>query len=66
MATRPNVMIIPGIMLQKAAQALARDCANCGHAAQIAEHEWDCQAEEYDIDTLSCFEPRIVPGTPLT
>lgn len=36
------------------------DCRNCAHAHKIGdtECEWECDAEEYDIDTPSCFVPR--------
>ena len=58
MATRPNVMIIPSVMLEKAAKTLERDCANCIHTTMIADHEWECTAEQYDIDGKMCFEPK--------
>ena len=35
-----------------------RDCVKCKHAHKVAEHEWECDAKEYDIKNLSCFEPR--------
>ena len=35
-----------------------RDCTQCKYAVQIAEHEWECTAEEYDIDEKSCFKPK--------
>ena len=34
------------------------DCTTCKHSLQVAEHEWDCMATEYDIDTKSCWEKR--------
>lgn len=34
------------------------DCKNCAHAHKIGEHEWECDAQEYDIDNLTCFVPR--------
>lgn len=35
-----------------------RTCKNCAHARQLAPHEYACDAGDYDIDTLSCFQPR--------
>ena len=35
-----------------------RTCKNCAHAHQLAPHEYACDAGDYDIDTLSCFQPR--------
>ena len=37
---------------------LERDCTKCKHAKQVADHEWECDAELYDIRTLTCFVPR--------
>lgn len=35
-----------------------RTCKNCAHAHQLAPHEYACDAGDYDIDTLSCFQPQ--------
>lgn len=35
-----------------------RTCKNCAHAHQLAPHEYACDTGDYDIDTLSCFQPR--------
>lgn len=35
-----------------------KDCKNCAHAHKIAEHEYECDAQEYDIDNLTCFVQR--------
>ena len=34
------------------------DCTKCIHAHKIAEHTYECDAEVYDIKTLSCYEPK--------
>ena len=42
-------------------------CANCIHSHKIedAEHDkiYSCDAEVYDIDTLTCFVPADLAGT---
>lgn len=35
-----------------------KDCCECIHAHRIAEHEWECDAEVYDIDNKTCFIPK--------
>jgi hypothetical protein len=35
-----------------------KDCVNCKHAVKVAEHEYECLSETYDIETLSCFESK--------
>ena len=35
-----------------------RTCGKCAHAHKIGDKEYECDAEVYDIDTLSCFVPR--------
>lgn len=35
-----------------------RRCRNCKHSRKIADKCYECSAEEYDIDTYSCFEPK--------
>ena len=34
------------------------DCAKCKHSHRIDEHTLLCDAEEYDIEHLSCFEDK--------
>lgn len=34
------------------------DCTKCIHAKQVAEHEWECLAENYDIKEFTCFIPK--------
>ena len=34
------------------------ECVDCKYAYKLGERMWRCEAEEYDIDTYSCFEPR--------
>ena len=33
-------------------------CHNCAHAKHIEDNVYKCDAEVYDIDTLSCFVPK--------
>ena len=35
-----------------------QNCADCKFATQIAEHEFECDADQYDIDNKTCFIPR--------
>lgn len=35
-----------------------QNCSDCKFATQIAEHEYECQADQYDIDEKTCFVPR--------
>lgn len=35
-----------------------RNCADCKFATQIAEHEFECNADQYDIDNKTCFVPH--------
>lgn len=39
-----------------------RNCSDCKHSHKVEDDEYDktyeCDAEEYDIDTHSCFVPR--------
>lgn len=35
-----------------------QNCSYCEHARQIAEHEYECTASQYDIDNKTCFVPR--------
>ena len=35
-----------------------QNCADCKFATQIAEHEYVCNADQYDIDNKTCFVPR--------
>ena len=34
------------------------DCTKCIYAHQKEEHIYECYAENYDIETLSCYIPR--------
>jgi hypothetical protein len=34
------------------------DCTKCKHCVQVAEHEWDCVATDYDIETKKCWKNR--------
>ena len=36
-----------------------RTCKNCKHSTHIEDNVYECKAEEYDIKTYSCFEPRV-------
>lgn len=33
-------------------------CVACSHAKRIGDHAWECDAENYDIETFSCFSPK--------
>lgn len=33
-------------------------CRNCKHAHKVDDITYECDAEEYDIDTHSCFVPK--------
>ena len=33
------------------------DCSTCTHAHKIGDHEWECNAENYDIEHFSCYSP---------
>lgn len=33
-------------------------CRNCAHAHKVDDIQYNCDAEEYDIDNLTCFVPR--------
>lgn len=35
-----------------------QNCADCKLATQIAEHEYECTADQYDIDNKTCYIPR--------
>ena len=34
------------------------DCTKCIHSTNTEPHVWECDAEEYDIDTKSCWKPK--------
>lgn len=34
------------------------NCKNCAHAHKIEDMTYECDAEEYDIENLTCFKPR--------
>ncbi len=36
------------------------DCTTCIHARKLREHEWECTAEQYDIEHFSCYKPQLV------
>lgn len=36
------------------------DCTTCTHAHKVGEHEWECDAENYDIEHFSCYSPQYV------
>lgn len=38
------------------------DCKTCVHAQYKGEHIYDCDAQFYDIKTLSCYEPCTQKG----
>jgi hypothetical protein len=35
-----------------------RACSKCMHSHKVDDITYECDAEEYDIDTHSCFVPR--------
>lgn len=35
------------------------DCTTCIHANKIGEHEWECNAEHYDIEHFTCYSPML-------
>lgn len=35
-----------------------QNCADCKFATRIAEHEFECNADQYDIDNKTCFVPH--------
>ena len=35
-----------------------RDCKDCAHAHHIEDNVYECDAEECDTETLTCFAPR--------
>lgn len=37
---------------------ISLDCRDCAHAHKIDDITYECDAEEYDINTPSCFVPR--------
>lgn len=34
------------------------NCSECKYAVKVAEHEYECTADQYDIDNKTCFVPR--------
>lgn len=34
------------------------DCTKCIHSTNTEPHIWECDLEEYDIDTKSCWNPK--------
>lgn len=43
-----------------------KNCSDCKCAKQLAEHEYKCAAEQYDIDNKTCFVPREVDDADVT
>lgn len=39
-------------------ESIERTCHNCAHAHKIDDITYECDAEEYDIEKLTCFKPR--------
>ena len=35
-------------------------CQNCSHAHKVDDITYECDAKEYDINTLNCFVPKEV------
>ena len=35
------------------------DCTTCVHAKKVGEHEWECDAEHYDIERFTCYSPVL-------
>lgn len=35
------------------------DCTTCIHAKKTGEHEWECDAEHYDIEHFTCYSPML-------
>lgn len=38
-----------------------KSCRDCKYATQITEREYECNADQYDIDNKTCFAPRNLP-----
>lgn len=34
------------------------NCRDCAHAHKIEAGVYECDAEQYDIEKLTCFKPR--------
>lgn len=43
-----------------------KNCSDCKYAKQIIEHEYECTAEQYDIDDKTCYVPREVDDADVT
>lgn len=48
---------IEGVDLSTKEKHIFGDCTTCSHAHKIGEHEWKCDAENYDIEHFSCYSP---------
>lgn len=35
-----------------------KNCIDCKFAVKVADHEYECTADQYDIDEKTCFVPR--------
>ena len=42
-----------------------KSCKTCKYYLQVKEHEGECRANEFEIKTLSCWEPKS-PNTNTT
>ena len=38
------------------------DCTKCVHAHKICEGEWECDAENYDLNAFGCYVPKMTFG----
>lgn len=43
-----------------------KNCSDCKYARQISEHEYECEAEQYDIDNKTCYVPMAVDDADAT
>lgn len=43
-------------------RAIMKNCIDCKFAVKVAEHEYECTADQYDIDNKTCFVPRDDDG----
>lgn len=35
-----------------------KNCTDCKLAVKVADHEYECTADQYDIDEKTCFIPK--------
>jgi hypothetical protein len=38
------------------------DCTKCVHASKLADHEWECNAKEFDLKGFGCYIPKMTFG----